>query len=44
MNLQNKEAILGKKEGWLLQGYFPLEDDRYLSGRLLNSDDQVIHD
>lgn len=25
---RNKEIILGKKAGWLLQGYFPLRDER----------------
>lgn len=28
----NKEAILGKKVGWLLTGYFSLGDGRGLSG------------
>lgn len=44
MNRQNKKAIVGQKEGLLLQGYFLLEDNRHLSGRLLNSENQLIPD
>ena len=32
----NKEVTLAKKEGWLLQRYFSLENDKGLSGRLPN--------
>lgn len=33
---ENKEVILGKMVGWLLQGHFPTGDGRGLSGRLSN--------
>ena len=41
----SKEIVVGIKADWLLQSYFPLVDDRQLSGRFnLTSADQTISD
>lgn len=34
--VQEQGSYTGKKTGWLVHGYFPLEDGRGLLGRLTN--------
>lgn len=38
---RNKEAILGKKVGWFLQGYLSLGDRRGLSDYLASADQEI---
>ena len=33
---RNKEAILGKRAGWLLKSDFPLANGRHVSGKFPN--------